>query len=254
MAINQLNQTHEAHEQYSTDVTDETPDVKISSKNMTPEELQRRTFSHYPHSPRFIDPMMQAGFSSCNVGDRVICLECYRVYEGWKPNIDNPCEIHRVTSPDCTYVQSKLMDHPGTMSPPTRSIHVNISPTVSVARSSTVRRASKSPFSYVESVPKCSPNSIYAELTERQKSFDSWPNSNSPSVADLVRAGFFYTGTRNIVTCFYCNGSLHDWGANDNPKVEHVRWFPECVYACQLCGHELCQKIQESKRLLQGFF
>jgi hypothetical protein len=41
----------------------------------------------------------------------------------------------------------------------------------------------------------------------------------------LVRAGFFYIGIKTIVTCFYCNGSLQNWGPNDNPMIEHARWF-----------------------------
>jgi len=36
--------------------------------------------------------------------------------------------------------------------------------------------------------------------------------------------------------------------------MEHARWFPYCAYARQLCGDELYQKIQESKRMAQGFF
>ncbi|CAF4362209.1 unnamed protein product, partial [Adineta steineri] len=66
-----------------------------------------------------------------------------------------------------------------------------------------------------------------------------------------VRAGFFYTGTKTIVTCFYCNGSLQNWGPNDNPMIEHARWFPHCAYAKQLCGDDLYRKIQESKRAQQ---
>ncbi|CAF5123208.1 unnamed protein product, partial [Rotaria sp. Silwood1] len=52
-----------------------------------------------------------------------------------------------------------------------------------------------------------------------------------------------------IVTCFYCNGSLKHWGSNDNPIIEHARWFPCCPYAKQLCGEDLFRKIQEFKRI-----
>jgi hypothetical protein len=94
----------------------------------------------------------------------------------------------------------------------------------------------------------------YAEIPKRYASFATWPNENLPFVDDLVRAGFFYTGTKTIVTCFYCNGSLRNWDLNDNPMVEHARWFPRCAYAKQLCGDELYRKIQESKRVQQGMF
>jgi hypothetical protein len=97
-------------------------------------------------------------------------------------------------------------------------------------------------------------NPAYAELPKRTASYAAWSNDNLPDVDDLVRAGFFYTGTKTIVTCFYCNGSLQNWGPKDNPTIEHARWFPHCAYAKQLCGDELYRKIQESKRAQQGLF
>ncbi|CAF4215993.1 unnamed protein product, partial [Adineta steineri] len=42
-----------------------------------------------------------------------------------------------------------------------------------------------------------------------------------------------------------------NWGPNDNPMIEHARWFPHCAYAKQLCGDDLYRKIQESKRAQQ---
>jgi hypothetical protein len=97
-------------------------------------------------------------------------------------------------------------------------------------------------------------NTTYIEIPKRYASFTNWPNENAPPVDDLVKAGFFFTGTKSIVTCFYCNGSLQNWGPNDNPIIEHARWFPHCAYAKQLCGVELHRKIQESKRAQQGLF
>ncbi|CAF4861231.1 unnamed protein product, partial [Rotaria sp. Silwood2] len=92
-------------------------------------------------------------------------------------------------------------------------------------------------------------NSNYSEIPKRYASFTTWSNENSPSVDALVQAGFFYSGRATIVTCFYCNGSLQNWGSNDNPIIEHARWFPCCPYAKQLCGEDLFRKIQESKRI-----
>ncbi|CAF1218955.1 unnamed protein product [Rotaria sordida] len=94
-------------------------------------------------------------------------------------------------------------------------------------------------------------NTGYIEIPKRHASFVTWSNENLPSIDDLVKAGFFYTGTKTIVTCFYCNGSLQNWSSNDNPMIEHVRWFPHCAYAKQLCDSELYRKIQESKQIQQ---
>ncbi|CAF3808094.1 unnamed protein product [Rotaria sordida] len=89
------------------------------------------------------------------------------------------------------------------------------------------------------------------EMPKHFASFATWPNEDLPSVDDLVRAGFFYTGTKTIVTCFYCNGSLQSWRPNDNPLIEHARQCPNCTYARQLCGDDLYRKIQESKQTQQ---
>ncbi|CAF4418140.1 unnamed protein product, partial [Rotaria magnacalcarata] len=72
-------------------------------------------------------------------------------------------------------------------------------------------------------------NPTYSEIPKRHASYATWPIEDLPPVDDLVRTGFFYTGTRDIVTCFYCNGSLQNWGPNDNPMIEHARWFPHCA-------------------------
>ncbi|CAF4253992.1 unnamed protein product, partial [Rotaria sordida] len=89
-------------------------------------------------------------------------------------------------------------------------------------------------------------------IPSRQATFEIWTNESSPAVNDLVKAGFFYTGIENVVTCFYCNESLKNWGKNANPLIEHIRWFPHCAYAKQLSGSELYGKIQKAKSIQKG--
>ncbi|CAF3583749.1 unnamed protein product [Rotaria sp. Silwood1] len=196
------------------------------------QQVRRRTFSHLPHRPfPSSAQMIEAGFCCCNVGDRVVCIYCNLICQQWTPHTDDPCELHKTLSPNCIYVKTTLMH------PTTSSISNNLS---SLRPNDIVFRAS------------CNP--AYSEIPKRHASFVTWPNENLPLVDDLVRAGFFYTGAATIVTCFYCNGSLQNWSSNDNPMIEHARWFPFCAYAKQLCGEELYRKIQESKRIQQGKF
>ncbi|CAF3860249.1 unnamed protein product [Rotaria sp. Silwood1] len=196
------------------------------------QQVRRRTFSHWPHrTVPSSAQMIEAGFCCCNVGDRVVCIYCNLICQQWTPHTDDPCELHKTLSPNCIYVKTTLMH------PTTSSISNNLS---SLRPNDIVFRAS------------CNP--AYSEIPKRHASFVTWPNENLPLVDDLVRAGFFYTGAATIVTCFYCNGSLQNWSSNDNPMIEHARWFPFCAYAKQLCGEELYRKIQESKRIQQGKF
>jgi len=227
-----------------TEVTQENcqPHILVET-NMT-KQIRKRTFSHWPNqtSPSK-SQMIEAGFFSCNVGDRVICLYCNLICQQWMPNTDDPYEVHKTLSPHCPYVIAIL-----------KRQHAASILIINEYSSNDHSLASNSidPFRSNEIVYTAACHPAYIEIPRRHASFATWPNENSPSVDDLIRAGFFYTGTKTIVTCFYCNGSLQNWGANDNPTIEHVRWFPNCAYAKQLCGAELYRKIQESKRAQQG--
>jgi baculoviral IAP repeat-containing protein 2/3 len=210
-------------------------------------QVRRRTFSHWPH--RTIpssSQMIEAGFFNCNVGDRVICIYCNLICQQWTPHTDDPCEVHKTLSPNCIYVKAKLI-RPSASS----IIIVNESSTTVATNNHLPTSNHLDPLRSNEIVFTAACNPAYAELPKRHASFTTWPHENLPPVDDLVRAGFFYTGTKTIVTCFYCNGSLQNWGPNDNPMIEHARWFPHCAYAKQLCGDEMYRKIQESKRAQQ---
>ncbi|CAF3521454.1 unnamed protein product [Rotaria sordida] len=211
------------------------------------QQVRRHTFSHWSHRtiPSSIQ-MIEAGFFHCNLGDRVICIYCNLICQQWKSHTDDPCEIHKTLSPNCIYVKAKLM-HPVLLS---ASI-VNENLMSSVGDNCSSISNNLDPLQSNDIILTASCNPAYSEISKRLASFATWPNEDLPSVDDLVRAGFFYTGTKTIVTCFYCNGSLHSWGPNDNPIIEHARWFPHCAYARQLCGDDLYRKIQESKRAQQ---
>ncbi|CAF1528911.1 unnamed protein product, partial [Adineta steineri] len=164
----------------------------------------------------------------------------------WTPHTDDPCEVHKTLSPNCIYVTAKLI-RPAASS----IIIVNENSTSTTSNMNSSTATGLDPLRSTEIVFTATYDPAYNEIPKRHASFSLWPTENLPSVDDLVRAGFFYTGTKTIVTCFYCNGSLQNWGPNDNPMIEHARWFPHCAYAKQLCGDDLYRKIQESKRAQQ---
>ena len=184
----------------------------------TMKTARRKTFQHWPpdRSPSSTE-MIEAGFFNCNVGDRVICIYCKIVCQQWTWNADGPWEIHRTVSPNCPYVIA----------------------------------SSKQRQMTTISIPNGTAVSVETSL---RSTFVGWLDANVPSIDDFVEAGFFYTGTQTIVTCFYCNGSLQNWGLNDNPMVEHARWFPNCQYAKQLCEELSHRNIQASRRGVQGIW
>jgi hypothetical protein len=227
-----------------TETADANSQCNILVEVDTLKQVRKRTFSHWPHrtSPS-TSQMIDAGFFNCNVGDRVICIYCNIICQQWTPNSDDPCQVHKTLSPKCPYVINML-----NRSQSSSILVINQQSTTGQATAST----SIDPVRSNAIVYTAACNTAYIEIPKRNASFATWPNDNLPSVDDLVKAGFFFTGTKTVVTCFFCNGSLQNWGPNDNPTIEHARWFPHCAYAKQLCGAELHRKIQESKRAQQG--
>ncbi|CAF3751417.1 unnamed protein product [Rotaria sp. Silwood1] len=185
--------------------------------------------------------MIEAGFFSCNVGDRVICLYCNLICQQWTSYLDDPYEIHKILSPKCPFVKAMFLHHD--------------EGSILIINENSVRNHSETATSHLfhsnEIVHTTACHANYIEIPKRHASFASWPNESLPSVDDLVRAGFFYTGKNTTITCFYCNGSLQNWSSNDNPTVAHARWFPQCKYVKQLCGDSLYRKIQQAKFIQQ---
>ncbi|CAF3641548.1 unnamed protein product [Rotaria sp. Silwood1] len=220
---------------------------KIMFENDIVTQVRARTFSNWPHqtSPSRAQ-MIEAGFYRCNVLDRVICLHCDLICQQWIPLIDDPIEVHRTLSPKCPFVIGMLTKtEEVSISPP--SI-INQSPTNSTNRHSSNLNNIES--LRVGNIASASPHhSAYAELPKREASFATWSKEGVPTIDNLVRAGFFYSEISNAVTCFYCNGSLHEWSPEDDPVIRHAHCFPDCAYIKQLCGDDTFRKIQEAKQL-----
>ncbi|CAF4864430.1 unnamed protein product [Rotaria sp. Silwood1] len=167
----------------------------------------------------------------------IICIYCNLICQQWISSIDDPCEVHKILSPNCIYDTAKLMN------PIVSSIIiVNESSTTNIA-SSTSNNLSSIRTSDIVFRASCNPT--YSAILKHQASFAMWSNENLPQVDDLVRAGFFYRGAATIVTCFYCNGSLQNWDSHDNPMIEHARWFPYCAYAKPLCERVRAKELRE---------
>lgn len=195
------------------------------------------TFINWPSITPSAQEMAYAGWWYTNIADRVICIHCDTMFHNWSET-DRPYEVHRLKSPRCFYVRMK--EEKGTEVNSQRQIPV-ANPTINeVPNGQTIVGAVHAEYSLV---------------FRRHQTFQTWPEaeqSTLPSIESFVEAGFFYTGDKTIVRCFYCNGALRNWQASDDPKVEHARWFPQCAYIRQFIGENLYQAIQRKNRELRA--
>ena len=213
----------------------------------TLKQIRRRTFSHWSQETMLLKKqMIAAGFFGCNVGNRVICLYCNLICQQWKENIDDPVEVHKTISPKCPYVLSILIpaEHSSIL-----IVNEILTDNDDNQRTS-LNNINQTRIDQIVHLSAC--HIGYTTVLARQATFETWNDETTPPVGDLVKAGFFYTGVKNCVQCFYCGGSLQNWSKNDNPLIEHIRWFPHCGYAKQLSGNELYNKVQEAKKIQQG--
>ena len=73
---------------------------------------------------------------------------------------------------------------------------------------------------------------------ERLGTFTIWSLNISPSPEALSRAGFSYTQEKDKVKCHVCGGKLYNWKENDDPVIEHLRYFPDCTFLKKLFQDE----------------
>lgn len=90
----------------------------------------------------------------------------------------------------------------------------------------------------------------FADQNTRLKSFQSC--TFCANVADTVRAGFYYTGTSDIVQCFYCGLKLRNWDPSDDPWVEHARHGKNCPFVINMKGKDYISSVLYSKDLDTG--
>lgn len=76
---------------------------------------------------------------------------------------------------------------------------------------------------------------VMKNYEERLLSFLNWPSLKvthcAVNVKELAKAGFYYTGVKDICKCAYCNIEIYKWQPNDQPIVEHYKFARNCTFA-----------------------
>lgn len=64
-------------------------------------------------------------------------------------------------------------------------------------------------------------------IENRLRTYRSWPISFI-SPEQLAQAGFYYLNVADQVKCAFCDGIIGQWEVDDQPLLEHKKFFPEC--------------------------
>ena len=79
--------------------------------------------------------------------------------------------------------------------------------------------------------PRFPVHDALTEFSIRLRTFDHWPRSHPIQPEVLSAAGFFFIGIEDYCVCFYCSLGLKQWNATDDPRLEHLRFNPNCSHA-----------------------
>ncbi|XP_067860559.1 baculoviral IAP repeat-containing protein 7-like, partial [Heptranchias perlo] len=163
------------------------------------------------------------------------CL-CGDILRRWSPGRQPPPERDPCSPPRaCAFDHDLTPDHKRGTDPGMKQLEAD---TVDGQIISQLTRMSAE-----EAAPPMNPE-MGAEET-RLSTFENWPAYITVQPPYLAQAGFFYTGHRDNVKCFHCDGGLRNWELGDDPWMEHAKWFPRCEYLLQVKGRDYVNRIQE---------
>ncbi|KAM8945752.1 baculoviral IAP repeat-containing protein 7 [Pelodytes ibericus] len=196
------------------------------------EESRRRSFLVWSGMAPHMSPteLARAGFYYIGPGDRVQCFCCGVVLRSWEPG-DNPHLEHRKFYPRCPFLQGEEV---GNIPQPGARDCVD---------GQILGQLQRLPGGQEQE------EAAYPEMmaeTDRLTTYRDWPPYAEVTPEQLARAGFFYTGHRDNVKCFHCDGGLRNWERGDNPWQEHAKWFPRCEFLAQTMGQAYIRTIQDA--------
>ncbi|XP_052096870.1 baculoviral IAP repeat-containing protein 3-like isoform X2 [Mytilus californianus] len=86
---------------------------------------------------------------------------------------------------------------------------------------------------YFESLSSGSTMSMDESMSNhllRLSSYSNFPRHVNVFVSALSKAGFYYTGSTDIVRCYACGITHQNWTRGDNPEEIHCRLSPSCTH------------------------
>ncbi|XP_065344243.1 uncharacterized protein LOC135942178 [Cloeon dipterum] len=217
--------------------------------------LQKKNWS-------YVTPLDLAknGFYYSGDDDNCRCAFCNLEVRGWEAG-DTARGEHKRWNPNCLFLRNiQNIDN------------VIIGQEAAVAKKPGYLKGISDPFLTTESLSEClgshllqketsstnttvrnlnlmlwstSKHPNFASLLKRTETFKNyWPLSMAQTGHELARAGFYYTGSGDMVICFHCGIGLKDWDREDDPFKQHAKWSSACQFLL------LCKGSRSIKNVL----
>ncbi|KAK3601952.1 hypothetical protein CHS0354_002759 [Potamilus streckersoni] len=188
-----------------------------------------------------IAALAQAGFYYIGEGTVVRCFFCAIEISNLSHS-DDPILEHIKKSPSCGYLRKKLgpngiAGYQAQISNGTQQSQVVNGATADALE---VNPRNPGPWSLSDRIR--SPQ--YQAYSVRLASFARWPTDIRQRPEQVADAGFYYTGLQDVVRCFACDGGLKNWDPEDDPWIEHARWFSQCPFVRRIKGQEFIDLIR----------
>ncbi|KAI4200348.1 MAG: hypothetical protein LQ350_003996 [Teloschistes chrysophthalmus] len=158
----------------------------------------------WPHKTPTPTQLAKAGFffsPGQATPDNTICFHCHASLDGWEED-DNAIEQHCKLSPSCAW-----------------NIITRIEQNIEYG-----------------DIPQDDPMDK-ALLEARRSTFANWPHEDKRGwlckTQKMIESGWYYCPTKegdDLTSCCYCSLTLDGWEPKDDPRVEHQRRSPQCIF------------------------
>lgn len=188
------------------------------------------------------DDLAAAGFYYTKSIDKVRCFECRTEICRWQEG-DDPEVEHQRWGGRCRFIRKlpcgnvPIGADPGTISCP-------------YLKRDVIRSSCRDKPSLIVglglsgmSITRNPDFDCYSTYEARLNTFKNWPISMPQKKEQLADAGFFYQGTGDQTTCHHCGGGLKNWEPEDDPWVQHAKWFSTCLYLRVVKGQDFINGI-----------
>ena len=64
---------------------------------------------------------------------------------------------------------------------------------------------------------------------------------------------FLCSGLSDHVRCYHCSNGLRNWESNDDPWVEHAKWYPDCTFVSLKKGDDFINNVRSQHAQREKF-